>query len=339
MSAQTSSRTGLLYGFAAYGMWGLLPLYWHALAQTGAGEVLAHRMVWSLPTALVVLALVRRWSWIPALLRQPKKLGLVVLASLVISANWGLFIWAISEDRVLESSLGYFINPLVSIAFGVLLLRERLRVAQWVAVGIGALAVVVMTLAYGRLPWLSLCLALSFATYGLIKKRIKLDGVEGFSAETAVQFLPALGFLSYLGVRGESTFVSDGVGHTLLLVFCGVATALPLIFFGGAAVRLPLSTIGLLQYLAPAFMFLLGLTVFHEEMPPERWAGFGLVWAALCLLTWDALRAAGQGRAALRAAAERARELEAEERETAHELESQGPPQAQAQVQPSVSTR
>ena len=150
MSAQKSSRTGLLYGFAAYGMWGLLPLYWHALDDTGAGEVLAHRMVWSLPTALVILALVRRWSWVPALLRQPKKLGLVVLASLVISVNWGLFIWAISDGRVLESSLGYFINPLVSIAFGVVLLRERLRLAQWVAVGIGALAVVVMTVAYGQ---------------------------------------------------------------------------------------------------------------------------------------------------------------------------------------------
>ena len=349
MSAQTSNRTGLLYGFAAYGIWGLLPLYWHALASTSAGEVLAHRMVWSLPTALVVLALARRWSWIPALLRQPKKLGLVVLASAVISANWGLYIWAINSGRVLESSLGYFINPLVSIAFGVLLLRERLRVAQWVAVGTGTLAVVVMALAYGRLPWLSLCLAFSFATYGLIKKHVKLDGVAGFSAETAVQFLPALGFLVFLGVRGESSFVSDGVGHTLLLVFCGVATALPLICFGGAAVRLPLSTIGLLQYLAPAFMFLLGLTVFHEEMPPERWAGFGLVWAALCLLTWDALRTARRGRKALRAAAERARERE-ETQEREGTLREQGETPEQPQVpapgtppappaQPSASTR
>ncbi|MGW5017471.1 MULTISPECIES: EamA family transporter RarD [Streptomyces] len=303
MGSRSTQRTGLLFGFGAYGMWGLLPLYWHALQDTGAGEVLSHRMVWSLPTALLVLALLRRWSWVPALIRQPKKLGLVVLAAMTITVNWGLFIWSVSADRVLESSLGYFINPLVSIAFGVLLLRERLRTAQWVAVGIGALAVVVMTFAYGKLPWLSLCLALSFATYGLIKKHVKLDGVEGFSAETAIQFLPALGFLCYLWARGDSTFTTDGVGHTLLLVFSGLATALPLIFFGGAAVRLPLSTIGLLQYMAPAFMFILGLTVFHEEMPPERWAGFGLVWAALCILTWDALRTARKGRAALREAA------------------------------------
>ncbi|MDJ1133729.1 EamA family transporter RarD [Streptomyces iconiensis] len=319
MRTRTTERTGLMYGFAAYGMWGLLPLYWHALKDTGAAEVLSQRMVWSLPTALVILVLLRRWSWIPALVRQPKKLGLVLLAAVVITVNWGLFIWSVAADRVLESSLGYFINPLVSIAFGVLILRERLRPAQWVAVGVGALSVVVMTFAYGKLPWLSLCLALSFATYGLIKKRIKLDGVEGFSAETAVQFLPALGFLIFLGVRGDSTFTADGVAHTLLLVFSGLATALPLIFFGGAAVRLPLSTIGLLQYMAPAFMFVLGVTVFHEEMPPERWAGFALVWAALCLLTWDALRKAHRGHVELREATAAAAQARAQEERDAAE--------------------
>ncbi|GAB2787397.1 EamA family transporter RarD [Streptomyces daliensis] len=303
MGTHSEQRTGLLFGFGAYGLWGLLPLYWHLLESTGAAEVLAHRMVWSLPTVVLILLALRRWAWIRPLLRQPRKLGLIVLAAVAISVNWGLFIWAVNEGRVLESSLGYFINPLVSIAFGVLLLRERLRPAQWVAVGVGAVSVAVMTFAYGRTPWLSLALALSFATYGLIKKRVQLNGVEGFGAETAVQFLPALGFLVYLGVTGDGTFASEGVGHTLLFVFSGLATALPLIFFGGAAVRLPLSTLGLLQYLAPVFMFLLGLTVFHEEMPPERWAGFVLVWAALCLLTWDALRHARRGRAALRAAA------------------------------------
>lgn len=306
MGTPTAQRTGLLFGFAAYGMWGLLPLYWHLLAETGAIEVLAHRMFWSLPTAVLILVVLRRWSWIRPLLRQPAKLGLVLLATLIITVNWGLFIWAVSADRVVESSLGYFINPLVSICFGVVLLRERLRPAQWTAVSIGALAVVVMTFAYGKLPWLSLCLALTFATYGLIKKHVKLDGVDGFSAETAMQFLPALVVLIVLGARGDSTFTTNGAGHALLLAFSGLATALPLIFFGGAAVRLPLSTIGLLQYMAPAFMFVLGLTVFHEEMPPERWAGFALVWAALCILTWDALRTARKGRVALREAAARA---------------------------------
>lgn len=303
MGTRDEQRAGLLYGIAAYGLWGLLPLYWHLLQATAPGEVLAQRMVWSLPTAAVLLAVLRRWSWIRPLLRQPKKLGLVVLASAVISANWGLFIWSVSVGKVIESSLGYFINPLVSIAFGVLLLRERLRPAQWAAVALGAIAVAVLSIAYGQVPWLSIALALCFATYGLIKKRLELNGVDGFSAETAVQFLPALSFLIYLGVTGHSSFTTDGLGHALLLAVSGLVTAVPLILFGSAAVRLPLSTIGLLQYLAPLFMFVIGLLAFHEEMPPERWAGFGLVWAALAVLTWDALRTARRGRAELRAAA------------------------------------
>lgn len=301
MGTHSEQRTGLLFGIAAYGMWGLLPLYWHLLDSTGPMEVLAQRMVWSLPTATIILLMLRRGSWIRPLLRQPRKLGLIALATAVISLNWWLFIWAVSSGRVLESSLGYFINPLVSIAFGVLLLRERLRPAQWVAVGIGASAVAVMAFAYGQLPWLSLFLALTFAVYGLIKKRVQLGGVEGFSTETAMQFLPALIFLLVLGGRGESDFVSEGTGYAVLLALSGLATALPLIFFGSAAVRLPLSTIGLLQYMAPAFMFVLGVTVFHEEMPPARLAGFGLVWLALSVLTWDALRNARRSRAELRA--------------------------------------
>ncbi|MGK5500951.1 EamA family transporter RarD [Streptomyces sp. URMC 125] len=303
METQGEQRTGLLFGFAAYGMWGLLPLYWALLDPAGPVEVLAHRMVWSLPTALVILALLRRWAWIRPLLREPRRLALIALAATLISGNWGLFIWAVSAEKVIEASLGYFINPLISIAFGVLLLRERLRPAQWAAVGLGTLAVAVMTAAYGRLPWLSLALAVSFALYGLLKKGVRLDGVAGFGAETAVQFLPALAILFFLGSRGESTFASEGAGHAALLACAGLATALPLIFFGGAAVRLPLSTIGLLQYLAPVSMFLLGLLVFGEEMPPERWAGFALVWLALCVLTWDALRNARCSRARLRAAA------------------------------------
>ncbi|MFK0292035.1 EamA family transporter RarD [Streptomyces sp. NPDC090442] len=302
MPSRTDQRTGLAYGLAAYTMWGLLPLYWHLLDAAAPAEILAHRMAWSLPVALVLLAALRRWSWIRPLLRQPKRLGLVLVCAVVISLNWFLYIWAVNTGHVLEASLGYFINPLVSIAFGVLVLRERLRPLQWAAVGVGTLAVVVMTVAYGRMPWIALGLALSFATYGLVKKGIKLDGIEGFSAETALQALPALGFLIYLGVRGQSVFVSGGTGQALLLAGCGVATAVPLICFGASAVRLPLTTLGMLQYLAPTFQFLLGLAVFHEEMPAERWAGFVLVWAALAMLTWDALRTARRGRAALAAA-------------------------------------
>ncbi|MDK1472976.1 EamA family transporter RarD [Streptomyces sp. 549] len=303
MSSRSEARTGLLFGFAAFGMWGLLPLYWHLLSTTAASEVLSHRMVWSLPTAVLMLVVVRRWSWIRTLLHQPRKLVLVALSAALISVNWWLFIWAVSVGRVLEASLGYFINPLITIAIGVVVLRERLRPAQWTAVGVGALAVVVMSIAYGQMPWVALVLSVSFAAYGLVKKQTGLDGLEGFSADSALQFLPALGFLVFLSARGESTFTTEGPTHALLLAGAGLATALPLIFFGAATVRVPLSTIGLMQYIAPSTMFVLGVAVFHEEMPPERWAGFLLVWLALALLTFDALRNAHRGRARLRATA------------------------------------
>ncbi|MEU7485475.1 EamA family transporter RarD [Streptomyces sp. NPDC042319] len=312
MSAQSDQRTGLVYGFVAYGLWGFLPLYWHLLSAASATEILASRMAWSLPVVLVMLAALRRWSWIRPLLRQPKRLGLIVIAAAVISVNWYLYIWAVNTGHVLEASLGYFINPLVSIAFGVLFLRERLRPLQWTAVGVGTLAVLIMAIAYGRVPWIALALAFSFATYSLVKKGIKLGGIEGFSTETAIQFLPALACLVLLGVRGESGLVSGGIGQALLLAGSGLATALPLIAFGMAAVRLPLSVLGMLQYLAPTFQFVLGLTVFHETMPPERWAGFALVWLALAVLTWDALRTARSSRAALATARASAAEAVAE---------------------------
>ncbi|MCE7078877.1 EamA family transporter RarD [Streptomyces sp. ST2-7A] len=313
----------MAYGLTAFGMWGLLPLYWALLASTGPAEVMAHRMLWSLPTSLLILAVVGRWAWIPGLLRQPKRLGLVAVSAALISVNWYLFIWAVANDRVIEASLGYFINPLITIALGVLLLRERLRTAQWAAVGIGLLAVVVMGVAYGRVPWLSLVLSVTFALYGLVKKRTDLDGLEGFSADAALQFLPALGFVILLTARGESSFVAEGAGHTLLLIGSGLATALPLIFFGAAAVRVPLSTVGLMQYIAPSTMFLLGVLVFGEEMPPERWIGFVMVWTALTILTWDVLRQAGRSRAALRAAGRAAGQRLAESAPT-------GPPEATA---------
>ncbi|MBB1261702.1 EamA family transporter RarD [Streptomyces alkaliterrae] len=302
MSARSETRTGLIFGFAAFGMWGLLPLYWHLLSATPAAEVLAHRMVWSLPVAALILLAVRRWAWIRPLLRDPRKLGMAALSALLISANWYLFIWAVSSGLVLEASLGYFINPLITIAIGVLLLRERLRPFQWVAVGVGASSVAVMTFAYGQVPWVALGLSTSFAAYGLLKKKSLLDGLEGFSADALLQFLPALGFLLLLSARGDSTFTAEGPTHALLLAGAGLATALPLILFGAATMRVPLSTIGMMQYLGPATMFLLGLTVFHEEMPPARLAGFLLVWAALLILTFDALRTARRNRAALRAA-------------------------------------
>ncbi|MEY7980011.1 EamA family transporter RarD, partial [Streptomyces pilosus] len=304
-------RTGLLNGIAAYGMWGLVPLFWPLLQPAGAVEILAHRMVWSLFFVVAALLVVRRWAWLGELVRQPRKLALITVAASVITVNWGLYIWSVNSGHVVEASLGYFINPLVTIALGVLLLKERLRPAQWAAVGVAAAAVVVLTVGYGRPPWISLCLACSFAVYGLVKKKVNLGGVESLAAETAIQFLPALGFLVWLGSRGESTFTGEGTGHALLLAATGLVTAIPLICFGAAAIRVPLSTLGLLQYLAPVFQFLLGVLYFKEAMPPERWAGFALVWVALTLLTWDALRTARRAALALAAGRSGARQAAA----------------------------
>ncbi|MGY4978862.1 EamA family transporter RarD [Streptomyces sp. 900105755] len=292
-------RTGLVNGFAAYGMWGLVPLFWPLLKPAGSVEILAHRMVWSLLFVAVALVFVRRWAWAGELLRQPRRLALVTVAAAVITVNWGVYIWAVNAGHVVEASLGYFINPLVTIAMGVLLLKERLRPAQWAAVGVGFAAVVVLAVGYGQPPWISLVLAFSFATYGLVKKKVNLGGIESLAAETAIQFLPALGYLLWLAGHGESSFVNDGAGHAALLASTGIVTAVPLVCFGAAAIRVPLSTLGLLQYLAPVFQFLLGILYFHEAMPAARWAGFVLVWLALALLTWDALRTARRGARAL----------------------------------------
>ncbi|MFJ7064604.1 EamA family transporter RarD [Streptomyces sp. NPDC101115] len=300
---QRAERAGLLYGIAAYGIWGLFPLYWPLLEPAGAAEILAHRMVWSFVVVGLALLALRRWSWVRDLVRTPRRLGLVALAAGLITVNWGVYIWAVNAGHVVESSLGYFINPLVSIALGVLVLKERLRPAQWTAVGIAVLAVVVLAVGYGRLPWISLVLACTFGTYGLVKKKVNIGGLESLAAETAVQFLPALGYLLWLGTQGRSTFTSDGAGHAALLAATGVITAVPLVCFGAAAIRVPLSTLGLLQYLAPVFQFLLGVLYFHEAMPPERWVGFSLVWLALTILSWDGLRTARRSREALAAAA------------------------------------
>ncbi|MFC9246672.1 EamA family transporter RarD [Streptomyces sp. NPDC057136] len=297
MQGKNEQRAGLLYGIGAYGMWGLVPLFWPLMKPSGAVEILAHRMVWSLGVVGIALLLVRRWAWVGELLKQPRKLGLIAIAAAVITVNWGLYIWAVNNGQVVEASLGYFINPLVTIAMGVLLLGERLRPAQWVAVGTGFAAVLVLAIGYGRPPWISLTLAFSFATYGLVKKKVNMGGLESLAAETAVLFLPALGFLLWLGATGEATFTAGGAWHGVLLAATGIVTAIPLVCFGAAAIRVPLSTLGLLQYLAPVFQFMLGILYFHESMPPERWAGFALVWLALTLLTWDALRTARRTRA------------------------------------------
>lgn len=285
-------RRGVLFGIAAYTMWGLFPLYWPLLKPSGAVEILAHRMVWSLVAVVAVLAVRRHWSWFRELARQPRKLVLLAIGAVVITVNWGTYIYAVNTGHVVESALGYFINPLVSVLFGVLVLRERLRPLQWTAVGFAALAVVVLTVDYGRLPWIALTLAVSFGVYGLVKKQANVAATESLAVETLVLLLPALGYLIYLEFAGGATFGQEGAGHALLLVGAGIITAVPLIFFGAAAIRVPLSTVGVLQYIAPILQFVVGVTIAGEVMPPSRWIGFSIVWLALAIFTYDSFRAA-----------------------------------------------
>ncbi|WP_285776610.1 EamA family transporter RarD [Microtetraspora sp. NBRC 13810] len=283
-------RRGLLYGVAAYAMWGLFPLYWPLLEPAGPVEILAHRMVWSLVAVLGILAVRRHWSWFAPLVRQPKKVALLALAALIISVNWGVYIYAVNTGHVVESALGYFISPLVSVLFGVVLLRERLRRTQWVAVGLGTIAMVVLAVDYGRPPWIALVLAASFGTYGLIKKIANVGAAESLTVETLAFLVPALAYLFVLQGSGQGTFGGHGVGHAALLALSGVITAVPLLFFTAAAIRVPLTVIGLLQYIAPVLQFLVGVLIIRETMPPSRWAGFAIVWIALAIFTWDSLR-------------------------------------------------
>jgi chloramphenicol-sensitive protein RarD len=293
-------RLGYLYGIGAYGIWGFMPLYIKLLRPAGPIEVLAHRVIWSVAVVAVVLFVVRGWRPLWQLVRRPATLGAVALAAAVLAVNWGIYIYGVSTDRVVETALGYFINPLVVVLLGVGVLGERLRAAQWTALGIGGTAVVVLTVAYGRIPYIALTVALTFAGYGLLKKRLGLPAAQGLLVESAVLALPALGYLGWLGRRAESTFAAISPGHTALLVAAGAITAIPLLFFAGAANRIPLTGMGMLQYITPTLQLACGVLIFHEPMPPARLAGFALVWVALAMFTIDGVRhARGQKRTAV----------------------------------------
>ncbi len=288
MAQQT--RSGLTFGVLAYLGWGLFPLYWPLLEPASPFEVLAHRVVWSLVFCAGLLTVTRKWRSFTALIRDRAQLVWLALASIVIAVNWGSFIWGVNNGHVLEVSLGYFINPLITVLFAVVFLHESLRRQQWIAVGLGTVAVVVLTVDLGRPPWIALLVSASFATYGLIKKRTSLGAIEALTVETTVLFPFALGFLILLQLRGELVFGHAGAGKTTLLVLTGVVTAVPLLLFAAAASRLNLSTIGLLQYFVPILHFILGLTVFGEPMGSARWIGFVLIWIALAIFTVDAWR-------------------------------------------------
>jgi chloramphenicol-sensitive protein RarD len=268
----------------------LFPLYFRLLVPAGALEILGHRVVWSLVFLTLVLLVRRRWSWVRVLTRNPRRLGLLLLAATVIAINWGVYIWAVNTGHVVEASLGYFINPLVTVLIGIVAFRERLRHAQWAAVSLGGAAVLVLTVGYGRPPWVGLVLALSFATYGVVKKVIGMPALESLSAETVMLILPSLAFLGWLHEDGRATFGHESGGHLTLMVGLGVITAVPLLLFGAAAPRVPLTTLGLLQYITPVMQFALGVLVFDETLTPARVAGFVLVWSALLVFSVDGLR-------------------------------------------------
>jgi chloramphenicol-sensitive protein RarD len=285
-----TSRTGVGYGLAAYIIWGLFPLYWPLLAPTPATQILAHRMVWSLVFVAVVLVVRRRWAFVSALRSDPRRVGLLVVAAIMISMNWGLYIWAINAGYVVESSLGYFITPLVVIALGVIVLKERLRRTQWTAVGVGFIAVVVIAVGVGHVPWIALGLAASFGSYGLAKKLAKTPALDSIAVETSVMALPAIGFLVFVQARGTGSFGHIAAGTDLLLISSGIVTVVPLLCFSAATRRVPLTVMGLLQYATPVLQFAIGVAVRHEKLPPSEFAGFALVWVALMILGTSELR-------------------------------------------------
>ncbi len=286
----TSTRRGTLSGAAAYLMWGLFPLYWPLLRPSGALEVLAHRILWSLAVVVVLLAATRRLDAVRAVVADRRRLAQLSAAAVFIAINWGTYIYGVTNERVVETSLGYFVNPIVTVLLAVVVLGERLRPVQWAALGVAFVAVVVLTVENGRPPWLALVLAFSFGTYGLLKKTADVGAVEGLAVETAVLLPVASAYVLVLGVTGAGTFGSEGAGHAGLLALSGVITAVPLLLFGAAATRVPLSTLGVMQYVTPTMQFVLGVTLLDEPLPPVKLLGFVLVWLGLALFTWDLVR-------------------------------------------------
>ena len=289
----TSNRSeyslGLLFGFSSYILWGLFPLYWPLLEPANPLEIVSHRAVWTLVFCVIVLILSKQIHSTIKILSNPMKMVGLLATTVLISINWITYIWATNNGHVVEAALGYYINPLIIIAFGVLLLREKLRPLQWLAVGIAAVGVIILTIDYGRLPWIAISLALSWGTYGLVKKKLDLGALEGLAIETLISLIPYGFYLLYLGHQGTGQF-----GHkpilTILLITAGAVTAIPLLLFNGSTTRLPYSTIGLLQYITPTIQFSIGVWVRHEAMPTARWIGFVVIWFALVALGTDLVR-------------------------------------------------
>lgn len=285
----TRFNKGLLFGISAYIIWGLLPLYWKLVEEAGAYEILAHRGIWSLLICISLLALRKQLRSAYVMVRSSRTLSLLFLASGLLTINWGVYIWSVTVNRVVEAALGYYITPLINVTFGVLLLREKLRPAQWIAVALAAAGVVILTLGYGSLPWIALVLAISWGSYSLIKKSLNLGALETLSLETLFAFLPNLVFLFIIQGNGSAEFGSTWT-ISLLLFGAGAATVIPLLLFNGSTTRLPLSTVGLLQYITPTIMFFIGIFINNEDISMTKVIGFAFIWLALAVLSRDLYR-------------------------------------------------
>ena len=285
----SKNKLGLRFGISAYSLWGAFPLYWPLLEPANPLEIVSHRAVWTLVFCFIVLAATKALKSTLATLKRPKIAAKLFLTSLLISINWLVYIWATNNGHVVEASLGYYINPLIIIGFGVILLKEKMRPLQWAAVTIASIGVLVLTIDYGRLPWIALTLAVSWGSYGLIKKQLGLGALEGLAIETFISGFFYLGYLIYIGNKGTGQF-GHHWGLTLLLMSAGAITAIPLLLFNGSATRLPFTTIGLLQYITPTLQFSVGVWIRHEDMPTARWVGFLIIWVSLTTLAFDLVK-------------------------------------------------
>jgi chloramphenicol-sensitive protein RarD len=280
-------KNGILSAIGAYTLWGLLPLYWKSIQAVPALEVLCHRTVWSLLFIVLLLAWKKRWQWLQQVRKSPLTIVTFLATAFLLGVNWFIYIWAVNAGHIVDASLGYFINPLISVFLGMLFLGERMRRWQWVAIGVAASGVIFLTAGYRAFPWIALTLAITFGFYGLLRKTASLEATEGLALETAVLSIPAIGYLTYLELVGTASFGHAGTATSALLAFTGIVTAIPLLLFNYAARRITLATVGILQYIAPTLQFLLGVLVYGEEFAETRVIGFSVIWIALLIYSLE----------------------------------------------------